>query len=71
MIMVISLATVGYGTMALATLYGHVVSAIEIVCGMVSTAIMTGLLFVRFSNPRPKILFADHAVVTSHNCSPP
>jgi inward rectifier potassium channel len=65
-----TLATVGYGTMAPATLYGHVVSAIEIVCGMVFTAIMTGLLFVRFSKPRPKILFADQAVVTSHNGSP-
>src|ERR1700724_3417159 len=56
--------------MAPATLYGHVISAIETVCGMVFTAIMTGLLFVRFSKPRPKILFADQAVVTSHNCSP-
>jgi inward rectifier potassium channel len=65
-----TLATVGYGVMAPATFYGHVVSAVEIVCGMVFTAIMTGLLFVRFSKPRPKILFADQAVVTSHNCSP-
>jgi inward rectifier potassium channel len=32
-----TLATVGYGTMAPATLYGHAVSAIEIVCGMVFT----------------------------------
>ena len=65
-----TLATVGYGTMAPATLYGHSISAIAIVCGMVFTAIMTGLLFVRFSKPRPKILFADQAVVTSHDCSP-
>ena len=65
-----TLATVGYGTMAPATFYGHAVSAIEIVCGLVFTAIMTGLLFVRFSKPRPKILFADQAVVTSHNGSP-
>jgi inward rectifier potassium channel len=65
-----TLATVGYGTMAPATLYGHIVSAIEIVCGMAFTAIMTGLLFVRFSKPRSKILFADQAIVTSHNCSP-
>jgi Ion channel len=65
-----TLATVGYGTMAPATLYGHIVSAIEIVCGMVFTAIMTGLLFVRFSKPRPRILYADQAVVTSHNCLP-
>jgi inward rectifier potassium channel len=65
-----TLATVGYGVMAPVTFYGHVVSAVEIVCGIVFTAIMTGLLFVRFSKPRPKILFADQAVVTSHNCSP-
>ena len=65
-----TLATVGYGVMAPATLYGHVISAVEIVCGLVFTAIMTGLLFVRFSKPRPKILFADQAVVTSHNCAP-
>jgi inward rectifier potassium channel len=65
-----TLATVGYGTMVPVTLYGHSISAIEIVCGMVFIAIMTGLLFVRFSKPRPKILFADQAVVTSHNCSP-
>jgi inward rectifier potassium channel len=56
--------------MAPATFYGHAVSAIEILCGLVFTAIMTGLLFVRFSKPRPKILFADQAVVTSHNGSP-
>ena len=30
---------------------------------------MNGLLFVQFSKPRSKILFADQAVVTSHNCS--
>jgi inward rectifier potassium channel len=37
---------------------------------MLFTAIMTGLLFVRFSKPRPRILYSDQAVVTSHNCSP-
>jgi inward rectifier potassium channel len=61
-----TLATVGYGVMAPATLYGHAVSAIEIACGMAFTAIMTGLVFIRFSRPRPKILYANQAVVTSH-----
>src|SRR5450631_646834 len=62
-----TLATVGYGTMAPATFYGHAVSAIEIVCGMAFTAIMTGLLFVRFSKPRSRILFAGHSqVITAH-----
>ncbi len=62
-----TLATVGYGVMAPATLYGHVVSATEILTGMGSTAIFTGLTFVRFSRPRAKFLYASHAVVTTFN----
>ena len=65
-----TLATVGYGAMAPATPYGHAVSVIEIALGMAFTAIMTGLVFIRFSRPRPKILYADKAVITSHNRSP-
>jgi inward rectifier potassium channel len=65
-----TLATVGYGVMAPATLYGHIVSAVEIVTGMAFTAIFTGLLFVRFSRAKAKILFSDDAVVTMHNGRP-
>jgi inward rectifier potassium channel len=65
-----TLATVGYGVMAPATLYGHIVSAVEIVTGMAFTAIFTGLLFVRFSRAKAKILFSDDAVVTMHNGQP-
>jgi len=65
-----TLATVGYGTMAPATTYGHVVSAFEILTGMALTAVLTGLLFVRFSRPKSKILYTTHAVVTMHNGQP-
>ena len=65
-----TLATVGYGVMAPATLYGHLVSSAEIISGMAFTAIMTGLIFVRFSKARAKILFADVAVITRHNGRP-
>jgi inward rectifier potassium channel len=65
-----TLATVGYGTVAPANLYGHIVSAIEILCGLIFTAIITGLIFVRFSKPKPNILFADHAVISRHNGIP-
>jgi inward rectifier potassium channel len=65
-----TLATVGYGVMAPTTLYGHIVSAAEIVTGMAFTAIVTGLLFVRFSRPKAKILAAEDAVVTLHNGCP-
>jgi inward rectifier potassium channel len=47
-----TLATVGYGEMAPAGFYGHAVAAVEIVCGMAFTAILTGILFVRFSKPQ-------------------
>ena len=65
-----TLATVGYGTMAPANLYAHLLSALEVFCGLVFTAIITGLIFVRFSRPRPNILFEDHAVITTHNGVP-
>jgi inward rectifier potassium channel len=62
-----TLATVGYGEMAPNGLYGHTVAAGEIVLGMAFTAVMTGLVFVRFSRPKAKFLFADHLVIASHN----
>ncbi len=65
-----TLATVGYGEMYPGTTYGHIVSSIEIVVGTVFTAIMTGLLFIRFSKPRAKIFYADNLVVAQHNGKP-
>ncbi len=65
-----TLATVGYGAMSPATLYGHILSAIEIITGMAFVGIMTGLTFVRFARPKGKILFADKAVVATHNGYP-
>jgi inward rectifier potassium channel len=65
-----TLATVGYGVMAPATLYGHIVSSIELLCGLTFTALVTGLIFVRFSRPRAKFRFAENAVVTTYNGKP-
>lgn len=65
-----TLATVGYGAMVPVSAYGHVVSAIEIFIGMVLTAMMTGLVFVRFSKPKARILYASKAVVALRNDVP-
>jgi inward rectifier potassium channel len=65
-----TLATVGYGVMAPATLYGHIVASAEIITGMAFTAIMTGLVFVRFSKPRAKLIYADNAVICQYNGRP-
>jgi len=65
-----TLATVGYGQMYPTTLYGHVISSIEIACGLAFTAILTGLTFVRFSRPRARLIFAANPVVAMHNGKP-
>ena len=65
-----TLATVGYGDMYPATLYGHVVASSEILCGLAFTAILTGLTFVRFSRPRATLIFAANPVMATHNGKP-
>jgi inward rectifier potassium channel len=65
-----TVATVGYGEMYPATLYGHVIASTEIVCGLAFTAILTGLTFVRFSRPRAKLIFAANPVIALHQDKP-
>ena len=48
------------------TNYGHLIATIEIFTGMSFLAVMTGLIFARFSRPRARFEFANKAVITSH-----
>jgi inward rectifier potassium channel len=56
-------ATVGFGDMHPQTLWGHGVASVEIFVSVLSIALTTGVMFARFSTPRSRILFAQHAVV--------
>jgi len=58
-----TLATVGYGHMYPATVYGHVIVSLEIIVSMFWFAVITGLIFVRFSRPRARIVFSDTLAV--------
>jgi inward rectifier potassium channel len=58
-----TLATVGYGDMHPQTFYGHSVAMVEIFVGLMSLAVITGLMFARFSRPKARFLFAKVAVV--------
>ncbi|CAM5184058.1 Inward rectifier potassium channel Kirbac3.1 [Castellaniella defragrans] len=58
-----TLATVGYGEMHPQSLYGHLISTVEMFFGIGSVALLTGLTFARFSRPRARFLFARHVVV--------
>jgi inward rectifier potassium channel len=65
-----TLATVGYGHAYPDTLYGHCVATLEIMAGLFGLAVMTGLIFVRFSRPTARIQFSKVAVVAPFNGSP-
>jgi inward rectifier potassium channel len=65
-----TLATVGYGDMHPRSDYGHVVATVEIFTGMSFLAVMTGLVFARFSRPRARFVFARHPVVALHEGKP-
>jgi inward rectifier potassium channel len=60
-------STVGYGDMHPQTMYAHLVATAENFFGMVSLAVMTGLVFARFSRPRARLIFANNPVVAMHN----
>ena len=65
-----TLATVGYGHMYPQTLYGHIVTTFEIIAGMFGLAVMTGLIFVRFSRPTARIEFSRSIVIAPFNGQP-
>jgi inward rectifier potassium channel len=65
-----TLATVGYGHMYPQTLYGHVVTTIEIMSGIFLLAVMTGLIFVRFSRPIARVVFSRSIVIAPLNGRP-
>jgi inward rectifier potassium channel len=65
-----TLATVGYGDMHPQSNYGHLVATVEIFTGMSFLAVMTGLIFARFSQPRARFLFAENPVVTQQQGRP-
>ncbi|MBV8816369.1 MAG: ATP-sensitive inward rectifier potassium channel 10 [Verrucomicrobia bacterium] len=65
-----TLATVGYGHAYPDTLYGHCVATLEILTGLFGLAVLTGLIFVRFSRPTARIQFSHVAVVAPFNGVP-
>ena len=65
-----TLATVGYGHMYPQTLYGHIVSTVEIMTGIFLLAVMTGLIFVRFSRPIARVVFSNCIVIAPLNGKP-
>jgi len=65
-----TLCTIGYGSMAPVTRYANVIVGFEALAGMLMTALVTGMTFVRFARPTAKILFSEKAIICTRDGIP-
>ncbi|MFT5883844.1 MAG: inward rectifier potassium channel [Arcticibacterium sp.] len=61
-----TLTTVGYGRISPEGYLTSFVAALEALIGLMIFAIMTGLLYGRFSRPNPKILYSAKAIISPY-----
>lgn len=61
-----TLATIGYGRLVPVTRAANVFVAVEALFGLLGFAIVSGLLFARFTRPTAKITFSDNALIAPY-----
>ncbi len=59
-------ATIGYGNLSPAGVVAHLLVSFEALCGLGSFAIMTGLVFARFSRPVANIVYSRNAIIAPY-----
>lgn len=64
-----SITTVGYGRIAPLGASASAVAAVESMIGLLGFALVTGLLYGRFSRPQAKILYSNNAIVAPYKNS--
>lgn len=62
-----TLTTVGYGSIAPEGITTNAVAAVEALCGLMTFALATGLLFGRFSRPAARLGFSRKMIVAPYN----
>lgn len=60
-----TLATIGYGSMSPEGIVANLLVTLEAVTGFTFYALMTGLVFSRFSRPTARVTFSERAVINS------
>ncbi len=65
-----TIGTIGYGNMAPADRYSHIVVTFEALAGIITTALVTGITFAKFARPTSRVLFAEKAVVSMRDGVP-
>lgn len=58
-----TLSTIGYGTMAPATTWAHVLVTFQAFGGTLFVAIVTGLVFAKFSRPTARVMWSKNVVL--------
>ncbi|HZO82392.1 MAG TPA: ion channel [Candidatus Binataceae bacterium] len=65
-----TMATIGYGTMAPVSTFANAVVCLEALGGLLGLAIVTGLVFARFSRPTARVRFSRNLVVSRSDGTP-
>ena len=65
-----TLATIGYGKMVPVSFAANVLVTIEALTGLVGVAMITGLMFAKFSRPTARVLWSDKIVVAPQDGVP-
>lgn len=60
-------STIGYGHLIPGNNLANIIVTLESFIGLLSVAVITGLLFARFSKPTAKILFSKNALISPFN----
>jgi inward rectifier potassium channel len=58
-----TMATIGYGKMVPVTLFSNILVSIEALTGLLALALMTGLVFAKFSRPTARVRFSRYVVI--------
>lgn len=65
-----TMSTIGYGGMKPTTAYAHIIITLEAFVGLLMVAMMSGLMFAKFSRPRARIKFSDSMVINNRDGLP-
>ncbi len=59
-------ATIGYGNISPAGMAANLIVVVESLAGLLATALITGLIFARFSRPTARIVFSHQSVIAPY-----
>src|SRR5436309_14129662 len=65
-----TMATIGDGKLVPRMVFANVLVPVEALVGLLGVAMVTGLMFAKFSRPTARVLFSRHAVVAPHDGVP-